>query len=264
MTQTIHAVVEHDARGSSTPERIRVLIVEGEGIMRAGMRLLVERQEDMNVAAEAATGEQAVEEALQTHPDVVLIDMSIPGLDALEATRRIVAETACAVVMLIPAESNDAVFPALRAGATGLVLKDGEPGELLAAVQAVARGEALLAPTVARRVVADFLSRPERLDAGPDELEELTPREREVVGLVACGLSNEEIAERLVVTRATAKTHVSRALSKLHARDRAQLVVMAYENGLVRPGPGWAERGTATTCFAPRLARPATLRPVAA
>jgi DNA-binding NarL/FixJ family response regulator len=253
MTQTIHAVSEHDALASAPPEPIRVLIAEGQGIMRAGLRLLVERQEDMSVAAEAATGEEAVHEALQTHPDVVLIDIGLPGMAGLEATRRIVAETASAVVMLISDESNAAVFPALRAGATGLVLKDGDPGDLLAAVQAVARGEALLAPSVARRVVADFLSRPERLDAGPDELEELTRREREVMSLVACGLSNEEIAERLVVTRATAKTHVSRALSKLHARDRAQLVVMAYESGLVRPGPGWPERGLAAarTHFAP-------------
>jgi DNA-binding NarL/FixJ family response regulator len=228
--------------------------------MRAGLRLLVERQDDMSVAAEAPTGEAAVEAALQTRPDVVLIDIGLPGMAALEATRRIVAETDCAVVMLISVESNAAVFPALRAGATGLVLKDGDPCDLLAAVQAVARGEALLAPSVARRVLADFLSRPERLDAGPDELEELTPREREVMGLVACGLSNEEIAEQLVVTRATAKTHVSRALSKLHARDRAQLVVMAYETGLVRPGPGWPERGVAAPA---RPARP-TLRPVAA
>jgi DNA-binding NarL/FixJ family response regulator len=138
--------------------------------------------------------------------------------------------------MLMTSEDDEAVFGALRAGATGLLLKDADPDELVAAVRVVADGEALLAPGLASRLVADFMSRPERLRSTPEELEELTAREREVVGLVACGLSNEEIAEQLVVTRATAKTHVSRALCKLHARDRAQLVVLAYEAGLVRPG----------------------------
>ena len=139
--------------------------------------------------------------------------------------------------MLLAADQDDAVSAGLRAGATGLLLKDAEPDELVAAVRVVARGEVLLAPALAVHLVADYLSRPERLDTTPEQLEELTPREREVVALVACGLSNEEIAERLVVTRATAKTHVSRALLKLDARDRAQLVVLAYESGLVQPGP---------------------------
>jgi DNA-binding NarL/FixJ family response regulator len=270
MTQTLRALAPPDPNGSSDPAPIRVLIAEGHGLVRAGFRLLIERQEGMSVAAEAATGEEAVAEALRCRPDVVLMDVSLPGVDGFEATRRITADTApgeTRVVMLMAVESNDGVFRALRAGATGLLLKDADPGDLVAAVRAVADGEALLAPSLARRLVADFLSRPERLDSSPEELEELTAREREVMALVACGLSNDEIAERLVVTRATAKTHVSRALCKLHARDRAQLVVMAFESGLVRPGPGWAERADAAARFS-EIARPPagrhSLRPVAA
>jgi DNA-binding NarL/FixJ family response regulator len=227
---------------ASTP--IRVLIAEGQGLVRAGFHALLERQDDMRVVAQAASGEEAVDEAQRTHPDVVLMDIALPGLAALEAARRIREGRdgrEVRVLMLTTADRDDAVFAALRAGATGLLAKDAEPGELVDSVRVVAGGEVLLAPAMARRVVADFLARPQRLDATPEQLEELTPRELEVVGLVACGLSNEEIAERLVVTRATAKTHVSRALYKLHARDRAQLVVLAYEAGLVRPGPRWSD-----------------------
>jgi DNA-binding NarL/FixJ family response regulator len=264
MAPALHAHVPPSQHASSAPEPIRVLIAEGQGLVRAGFRLLIERQEGMCVAAEASTGEEAVEEALDSRPDVVLMDMALPGMNGLEATRRIVAETASAVVMLMPGESNDAVFRALRAGATGLLLKDADARDLVVAVEAVADGEALLAPSLARRLVADFMARPEQLDASPEELEELTAREREVMALVACGLSNNEIAERLVVTRATAKTHVSRALCKLHARDRAQLVVMAYNTGLVRPGPGWQEPVAASARIAELPARRAELRPVAA
>ena len=217
----------------------RVVIADGQGLVRAGFRLLLERQDDMAVAAEASTAEEAVAAARATAPDVVLMDLDLPGAGGIEAARRIVdeaADGATRVVMLMTAQSDDAVFGALRAGATGLLLKDTDPDELVAAVRVVASGEALLAPGLASRLVADFMSRPERLRCAPEQLEELTAREREVVALVACGLSNEEIAEQLVVTRATAKTHVSRALCKLHARDRAQLVVLAYEAGLVRPG----------------------------
>jgi DNA-binding NarL/FixJ family response regulator len=267
MTQTLHALAPPDTSGSPEPAPVHVLIAEGKGLVRAGFRLLIERQEGMCVAGEAATGDEAVAGALESHPDVVLMDLDLPGTGGLEATRRIIAETASAVVMLMPGESNEGVFRALRAGATGLLLKDADPGDLVAAVRAVADGEALLGPSLARTLVADFLSRPERLDAGPEELEELTAREREVMALVACGLSNDEIAERLVVTRATAKTHVSRALCKLHARDRAQLVVMAFETGLVRPGPGWPERVPASARIAGLAelpARRADLRSVAA
>ncbi len=228
-----------DVLSSTRPDAIRILVAGGHGLVRAGFRALLERQADMRVVAEAATGEEAVGEARRTAPDVVLMDVDLPGLDARDATRRIIDERAggVAALMLLPPDLDDAVSCGLRAGATGLLLKDAEPDELVAAVRVLARGEVLLAPTLAAHLVADYLSRPERLDTTPEQLQELTPREREVVALVACGLSNEEIAERLVVTRATAKTHVSRALLKLDARDRAQLVVLAYESGLVRPGP---------------------------
>jgi DNA-binding NarL/FixJ family response regulator len=224
---------------TSTPDPIRILVAESHGLVRAGFRALLEGQPGMQVVAEAATGEEAVDEARRTTPDVVFIDIDLPGLDARDATRRIVQDRdgGVAALMLVSADQDDAVSGSLRAGATGLLLKDAEPGELVAAVQVVARGEVMLAPALAVHLVSDYLSRPARLDTTPEQLEELTPREREVVALVACGLSNEEIAERLLVTRATAKTHVSRALLKLDARDRAQLVVLAYETGLVQPGP---------------------------
>ena len=201
--------------------------------------MLLNRASDVVVAADAATSDEAVAAARATCPDVVLMDLDLPGAGGIETATRILGAAPpgeTRVVMLMTSDSDAAVFGALRAGATGLLLKDATPAELVAAVRAVADGDAVLAPALARPVVADFLSRPERLRGTPEQLEELTAREREVVVLVACGLSNEEIAERLVVTRATAKTHVSRALGKLHARDRAQLVVLAYEAGLVRAG----------------------------
>jgi DNA-binding NarL/FixJ family response regulator len=237
MPPTLHVI--RPAESAIAPAPIRALIAEGQGLVRAGFRALLESRDDMCVAAEAATGEEVVAAALQVRPDVVLIDDGLPGLDAVEATRRILADSAPAttrVLMLIARESDDVVFGALRAGATGLLLKDASADALVDGVRVVADGEALLAPRVAQRLVEDFVSRPERLRSGPEQLSELTAREREVVALVGYGLSNEEIAERLVVARATAKTHVSRAMCKLGARDRAQLVVLAYENSLVRPG----------------------------
>jgi DNA-binding NarL/FixJ family response regulator len=242
-----------------------VLVADGHRLVRAGLRALLERQENICVAAEAATGEDAVAAAARTRPDVVLMDMELPGLGGLEATRRVLGDVGSGearVLMLTAGESDEAVFGALRAGATGLLLKDADPGALVHAVRIVADGEALLAPRLTRRLVADFLSRPEPLRSSPRQLEELTVREREVVALVACGLSNEEIAERLVVTRATAKTHVSRALYKLDARDRAQLVVLAYETGLVRPRPRWpdAREIAAPPAPPPRLARRSVAR----
>ena len=236
MPETPHSLETHHVTG---PDRVRIVIAEGQGLVRAGFRVLLERQAGMVVAAEAASVEAAVAATLTTGADVVLMDLDLPGGGGIEAARRILDEAADAatrVVMVIASASDEAVFGALRAGATGLLLKDADPAELVAAVRVVACGEAMLAPGLASRLVADFMTRPERLRSSPEQLEELTAREREVVGLVACGLSNEEIAEQLVVTRATAKTHVSRALCKLHARDRAQLVVLAYEAGLVRPG----------------------------
>jgi len=254
MHRTLHAV------SSPHPDRLRVLVAEGHGLIRAGFRALIDGEDGMSVAAEAASGEQALAAALDTRPDVMLVDRDLPHEGGAAAVERILAHVdpgATRVVMLLESPSDDAVLAALRSGATGLLLKDAEPADLLDAVRVVATGDALLAPSLARTLVADFLSRPERLSASPAQLEELTPREREVVGLVACGLSNEEIADKLVVTRATAKTHVSRALCKLHARDRAQLVVLAYEAGLVRPGPRRRElRDAIVATPTGRMARP--------
>jgi DNA-binding NarL/FixJ family response regulator len=240
MPQTLHAVPS--PRPEPGGESIRVLIAEGHGLVRAGFRALIEGQADMSVIGEAPHADQALAAAIELRPDVVIIDADIPGGGGGDAAYRILAGTdqgATRVVMLFAQPRDEAVLAAVRAGATGLLLKDAEPDDLVEALRVVAAGDALLAPSLARALVDDFLSRPERLRSTPEQLEELTPREREVVGLVACGLSNEEIAEQLVVTRATAKTHVSRALCKLHARDRAQLVVLAYEAGLVQPGPRW-------------------------
>jgi DNA-binding NarL/FixJ family response regulator len=255
-------------------EPLRVVIAERQGLLRAGIRILLESQDAIVVAGEAATGADAVAAVRAVRPDVVLVDMDLTGTDGLEAAREILDEAPAGetrVVMLMTSQSDDAVFDALRVGATGLLLKDTEPDELVAAVRIVARGEAALAPALAGRLVADFLSRPERLRSTPKQLEELTARELEVVALVAYGLSNAEIAERLVVTRATAKTHVSRALCKLHARDRAQLVALAYEVGLVRAGPDRAVDAaapSAVTRLAPRrsigIARRTRLEPLAA
>jgi DNA-binding NarL/FixJ family response regulator len=293
MTPTIHRFepparrhalpVVLDERGSSATEAapdvepLRVVIAEGQGLVRAGFRALLERQDAIVVAAEAATGDEAVAAARAARPDVVLVDLDLRGTGGLEAAREILDEAPAGetrVVMLTTSASDDALFGALRAGATGLLLKDTEPDELVSAVRIVARGEAVLAPTLARRLVGDFLSRPERLRSTPEQLEELTPREREVVALVAYGLSNDEIAERLVITHATAKTHVSRALRKLHARDRAQLVALAYEVGLVRAGPDravdpdQAAAASTVTKLAPHrrmgIARRARLEPLAA
>jgi DNA-binding NarL/FixJ family response regulator len=236
MAHTLHRL---EPLGDRDPRPLRVVVAQGQGLVRAGFRVLLDGQDGIVVAAEAATADEAVEATRAIGPDVVLMHLDLPATGGIEATRRLLEEVpdgATRIVMLMPSESDEAVFGALRAGATGLLLEDADPEELVAAVRVVARGEALLAPGLATRLVADFMSRPERLRSTPEELEELTAREREVVALVACGLSNEEIAEQLVVTRATAKTHVSRALCKLHARDRAQLVVLAYEAGLVRPG----------------------------
>jgi DNA-binding NarL/FixJ family response regulator len=190
-----------------------------------------------SVVAEAATPEAALAEAVRLGPDVVLIGALGSSVAAIQVTRRIRAAVDAGVLLLMTGADDDDGFAALRAGAQGLILRNADPDAIAQAAEVVGHGGTLLAPSFASRLVADFLSRPERLGSTPDQLEELTAREREVVALVACGLSNAEIAERLVVTRATAKTHVCRALSKLDARDRAQLVVLAYESGLVRPGP---------------------------
>ena len=221
---------------------ISVLLADDQALVRAGFRALLNAEHDIEVVAEAADGLDAVKLAQQTRPDVVLMDIRMPGVDGLEATRRIVADPALAgtkVVILTTFELDEYVFEALRTGASGFLVKDTEPVELLRGIRAVAAGDALLSPSVTRRVIGEFatpgaLGRPPATP--PAQLEQLTDREREVMVLVAEGLSNDEIAARLVISPATAKTHVSRTMVKLGARDRAQLVVYAYEAGLIRPG----------------------------
>jgi DNA-binding NarL/FixJ family response regulator len=217
---------------------ISVLLADDQALVRAGFRSLLAAEPDIEVVAEAADGAQAVEHALANRPDVILMDIRMPGVDGLEATRRIVAEPELAgvhVIILTTFDLDEYVFEALRTGASGFLVKDTEPVELLRGVRAVASGDALLSPGVTRRLIAEFANRSKEPVHGA-ALEVLTEREREVLALVAEGLSNDEIAARLVVSPATAKTHVSRAMIKLGARDRAQLVVFAYEAGLVRPG----------------------------
>jgi len=219
---------------------IKVLLADDQALVRAGFRALLDAQDDIEVVGEANDGEEAIGLARSEAPDVVLMDIRMPGVDGLEATRRIAADERLAsvrIVMLTTFELDEYVFEAIRAGASGFLVKDTEPVELLRAVRAVAAGDALLSPGVTRRLISEFATRAKETRAAP-ELAGLTDREREVMGLAAEGLSNEEIAERLFVSPATAKTHVSRAMVKLGARDRAQLVVIAYETGLVRPG--WA------------------------
>ena len=217
---------------------IRVLLVDDQALLRAGFRALIEAEDDLDVVGEAGDGDAAVEVARQTQPDIVLMDIRMPRVDGLEATRLISAEPTLAetrVIILTTFELDEYVFDALRNGASGFLLKDTEPADLLAAIRVVAGGDALMSPSVTRRLIEEFASR-SRPTAPSDALDVLTEREREIVALVGEGLSNAEIGERLVVSPATAKTHVSRAMTKLHVRDRAHLVVIAYETGLVRPG----------------------------
>jgi DNA-binding NarL/FixJ family response regulator len=218
---------------------IRVLLVDDQELLRAGLRVLLENEDDISVVGEAGDGEEAVSVASETRPDVVLMDIRMPGLDGVGATKRIVADErleGVRVLILTTFESDEYVFEALRVGASGFLLKDSAPTDILDAVRVLASGEALLSPSITRRLIEEYAAWPERRRRAPAELDELTPREREVMALVAYGLTNGEIAERLVVSPATAKTHVSRTMMKLHAHDRAQLVVLAYQTGLVSPG----------------------------
>ena len=217
---------------------IRVLLADDQALVRGGFRALLDAQEGIEVVGEAADGAEAVKLARQLVPDVALMDIRMPGTDGLEATRQIASDPALdpvRVVILTTFDLDEYVFEALRVGASGFLVKDTEPVDLISGVRAVAGGDALLSPGVTRRLIAEFASRAREPGPTP-QLDLLTEREREVMALVGAGLSNDEIAERLVVSPATAKTHVSRAMVKLGARDRAQLVVFAYETGLVRPG----------------------------
>ena len=217
---------------------IRVLLADDQALVRAGFRALLDAEADISVVAEATDGEEAVRLAVRERPDVVLMDIRMPGMDGLEATRRIAGDDRLGgvrIVILTTFELDEYVFEALRVGASGFLVKDTEPVELLRGVRAVAAGDSLLSPSVTRRLIGEFASRSK--EPPPSHgLDVLTDREREVVALVAAGLSNDQIGEKLYVSPATAKTHVNRAMTKVGARDRAQLVVLAYESGLVRPG----------------------------
>jgi DNA-binding NarL/FixJ family response regulator len=221
---------------------IRVLVADDQSLVRAGFRILVDSDPGLEVVGEAADGEEACRMASSLRPDVVLMDIRMPGVDGLEATRRICSEKeleATKVLILTTFEEDSYVFEALRGGASGFLLKDTEAEDLLAAIRVIARGDALLAPRVTRRLIAEVTASSRRgleSAAVPVNLASLTDRESEVLELVAGGLSNDEIAAQLYVSRLTAKTHVSRILAKLGARDRAQLVMIAYETGLVSPG----------------------------
>jgi DNA-binding NarL/FixJ family response regulator len=220
------------------PRPIKVLVADEQALVRGGLRALFEAEADVEVAAEAADRAQTVALARKVRPDVVLVDIGLPG-DGVEVTEQIVAggEPSAPSVMILAEHTDDErLFAALRAGASGFLLKNTDGTELVQAVRVVAAGGAQLSPGITLRLVAEIASQPDPNRPSPEQLEDLTAREREVVALVAAGLSNQEIAERLVVSPATAKTHVSRALFKLDARDRAQLVALAYETGFVLPG----------------------------
>jgi DNA-binding NarL/FixJ family response regulator len=218
---------------------VRVGVVDDQPLIRTGLRTLIDHAHDLELVGEAHDGEQAVDLARRHRPDVVLMDIRMPVLDGIEATRRITADPELAgvrVVMLTTFDVDDYVYAAIRAGASGFLLKDAPPEDVLDAVRVVARGDALLAPSVTRRLIEELAARPDAERPPPPALEVLTDREREVLSLVGRGLSNAEIGGELFVSPATAKTHVSHVMTKLDARDRAQLVVIAYESGLIRPG----------------------------
>jgi DNA-binding NarL/FixJ family response regulator len=216
-----------------------ILIADDQALVRAGFRMILEAEEDMEVVGEAADGREAVAEAQRLRPDVVLMDVRMPDVDGLDATRRLLGDDGsdAKVVMLTTFDMDEYVYDALRAGASGFLLKDVPPEQLVAGIRAVASGDALLAPSVTRRVIEEFVRRPpESVRTAPPELAELTERELEVLKLMARGLANAEIARELFISETTVKTHVAHILMKLKLRDRVQAVVFAYESGLVLPG----------------------------
>jgi DNA-binding NarL/FixJ family response regulator len=218
---------------------IRVVLADDQPLIRAGLRVLLDSEDDIEVVGEASDGAEALTVVRERRPDVVVMDVRMPDVDGIEATRRIAAAPDLEdvrVLVLTTFDVDEYVFEALRVGASGFILKDAEPVELLRAIRVIADGAALLSPGATRRLITEYASRPANRHVDAGALALLTEREREVVALVAGGLSNEEIATELVISPATARTHVSRAMVKLHCRDRAQLVVLAYESGLVQPG----------------------------
>jgi DNA-binding NarL/FixJ family response regulator len=219
---------------------IRVLIADDQALVRDGFGMILDAQEDIEVVGTAADGAEAVEQARALRPDVILMDIRMPGLDGIEATRRLAAEAIGGprVLMLTTFDQNEYVYEAMKAGASGFLLKDVRREELVGAVRTVAAGDAMLAPALTRRLIEDFVRRPLPGAAAPGAMGELTDRELDVVRLMARGRSNAEIAGELVVSEATVKTHVARILSKLGLRDRIQVVVLAYETGFVQPGEG--------------------------
>ena len=217
---------------------IRVLIADDQALVRAGFRSILQTADGIEVVAEAADGDEAIRQCRHHRPDVILMDIRMPGTDGLEATRHICASTGATgprVIILTTYEADEYVYAAINAGASGFLVKDTEPADLFQAVRVVAGGDALLSPRVTRRLIADIATRPDRERATPHSLSGLTDRERQVMALVAEGLSNVDIARELVLSPQTAKTHVNRAMTKLGVRDRAQLVVIAYETGLIGP-----------------------------
>ena len=230
------------AGGAGAAPSVRVLVADGQALVRAGLRTLLESGGRISVVGEASTGEEAVAQACRLRPDVVLLDATLPGMGCVEVTARTLVDPGIAVMLMTASEQDERIFATLRAGASGLVVKDTEPADLVRGIEVLARGGARLSPRLTRRLIAELAAVPDPQSPRSELLEELTPREREVVALVGLGLSNPEIAERLVISPATSKTHVSRAMLKLGAHDRGQLVAFDFHAGLAVPRPQGAAR----------------------